>query len=113
MASRAKFRFDLPHDLAEAVREGRKTIDVRVNIQPYADVKKGDVLSYRDAEVVVRRIQGYRSLGDAVAYEDYTRIVPGSKDRNEALARLREYILEDSPPHGLLAIEFVPPRAAS
>jgi ASC-1-like (ASCH) protein len=106
-----KFRFDLPHDLEEAVREGKKTIDVRVNIQPFADVKKGDTVAYHHTEVTVKRIHGYAGLGDLVAYEDHTRIIPGARDKNEALQRLMEEILDRKPDHGVLAIEFEPPAS--
>jgi ASC-1-like (ASCH) protein len=104
-----KFRFDLPHDLEEAVRAGKKTIDVRVNIQPFADVKKGDIISYKNTEVVVKSIRGYAGLGDLVAYEDHTRIIPRAKDKSEALRSLVEEMLERKPAHGVLAIEFEPP----
>ncbi len=109
MTFRAKFRFDLPHDLEEAVREGKKTIDVRVNIQPFADVKKGDVIAYHHTEVQVSHIRAYPGLGDLIAYEDHTRIIPGARDKNEALQRLMDEMLDKKPAHGVLAIEFEPP----
>ena len=111
MTFRANFRFDLDHELEEAVREGRKTIDVRVNIQPFADVNKGDIISYHHTEVKVSHIRTYPGLGDLVAYEDYRKIIPGAKDRNDALRTLRKGILVKNPPHGVLAIELEPPAA--
>lgn len=106
MTFRANFRFELEHGLEEAVREGRKTIDVRVNIAPFADVKKGDTISFHHTEVKVGHIRAYRGLGDLLAYEDFRKIVPGAKDRNDAMQTLLEGILQKNPPHGVLAIEF-------
>ncbi len=108
MTFRANFRFDLEHGLEEAVREGRKTIDVRVNIAPYADVKKGDIISYHHTDVKVGHIRAYPGLGDLLAREDFRKIIPGAKDRNDALRTLLDGILEKNPPHGVLAIEFEP-----
>jgi ASC-1-like (ASCH) protein len=93
-------------DMEEAVRDGRKTVDVRVNIKPFADVDKGDVIRYRSAEVRVKRIRAYPGLSDLIAYEGWKRIIPWAKDQTEAHARLLKKVSHESPTHGLLAFEI-------
>jgi ASC-1-like (ASCH) protein len=110
MTFRGTFHFDLDHELEEAVREGRKTIDVRISIEPFADVKKGDTISYHHTKVKVSHIRAYAGLGDLVAHEDFRKIIPGAKDRNDALRALLRGIPEKNPPHGVLAIEVEPPE---
>lgn len=105
MAGGGYFHFELAADLEKAVRDGAKTLDVRVNSEPFADVDVGDVIGYRSARARVKRIQPYPSLHDAVGYEDFTRIIPGAADRDEAYLRLKKDIPEDEPPHGLLVFE--------
>jgi ASC-1-like (ASCH) protein len=111
MVFKGTFHFDLDHELEEAVRQGRKTIDVRVSIEPFADVKKGDTISYHHTQVKVSHIRAYAGLGDLLAHEDFRKIIPAAKDRNDALRTLLEGILQKNPPHGVLAIEFEPPEA--
>lgn len=108
MTFRASFHFDMPPKWEEAIKEGRKTIDVRINIQPYADVNKGDIIRYNSTEVVVKKIRPYPSLSDLLAYEDFRKVVPDSKNLGEAHKRLIEEFHHDEPPHGLLAIEIEP-----
>lgn len=101
----ATFHFDMDPDFEEAVREGAKTIDVRVNIAPYADVNKGDIIRYRSAEVRVRAIRAYPCLHDVVSYEDFKKIVPDASDPNEAHQRLME-VFPDEASHDMLAFEI-------
>jgi ASC-1-like (ASCH) protein len=108
----ATFRFDLDPEFEEAVREGAKTIDVRVNIAPYADVNKGDIIRYRSAEVRVRAIRAYPCLHDVVSYEDFRKIVPDASNPNEAHQRLMEVFPGDEASHNMLVFEitFLPGR---
>lgn len=106
MTFRASFHFDMPSKWEEAIKEGRKTIDVRINIEPYANVNKGDIIRYNSTEVVVKRIHAYPGISDVLAYEDFRRIVPDSRDAKEAHKKLLEEFHHDEPPHGLLALEI-------
>jgi ASC-1-like (ASCH) protein len=108
MTFRATFHFDMPPAWEEAIKEGRKTVDVRINIQPYADVNKGDIIRYNSIEVIVKKIRAYPSISDLLTYEDFKRIDPDSKDLNDAYRRLIEIFHHDEPPHGLLALEIEP-----
>jgi len=106
MTFRASFHFDVKPEWEKDIREGRKTIDVRINVQPYADVNKGDIIRYRSAKVKVTRIRAYPGLSDLLAHEDYRKIVPEAKSHQEALQRLLEEITHMVPPHGILAFEI-------
>lgn len=106
MTFRASFHFDIRPEWEKSVREGLKTIDVRVNSQPYADVNKGDVIHYRSIKVKVKKIRAYPGLNDLLAYEDYRKVVPEAKSHEEALRKLIEDILHIEPPHGVLAFEI-------
>ncbi|GAB4415943.1 MAG: hypothetical protein OHK0032_12080 [Thermodesulfovibrionales bacterium] len=112
MTFRASFHFDMRPDWEDAIKEGRKTIDVRVNAQPYADVNNGDIIRYRSTEVKVKKIRAYPSLSDMLAYEDFRKVAPGAKDLQEAIQRLLEEIPHAEPSHGLLAFEIEALRKA-
>lgn len=104
MTFRASFHFDIKPEWEEAIREGRKTIDVRINAPPYADVNKGDIIHYRSTKVKVKKIRAYPGLTDLLAYEDFRKVAPEAKSHNEALRRLLEEIPHIEP-HGILAFE--------
>lgn len=105
MTFRASFHFDIRPKWEEAVKNGCKTIDVRINAQPYADVNKEDIIHYRSIKVKVKKIRAYPGLSDLLAYEDFRKIVPEAKSHQEALQILLEEILHIEPPHGILAFE--------
>ena len=106
MTFRSPFHFDIKPQWEDAIREGRKTIDVRVNAKPYADVEKGDIIKYHSAKVKVKGIRAYPGLSDMLAHEDYRKIVPEAKSNQEALQKLLEVIPHNEPPHGILAFEI-------
>ncbi|GAB4387292.1 MAG: hypothetical protein Kow0025_00040 [Thermodesulfovibrionales bacterium] len=106
MAGEGYFRFDLGADLENAVREGAKTLDVRVNSEPFADVNVGDVIAFRSARARVTGIRPYPCLHDVVGYEDFRKLVPAAADRGEAHRRLKKDIPGEEPPHGLLVFEI-------
>lgn len=105
MTFKASFHFDIKPEWEEAIREGRKNIDIRINSEPYADVKKGDIIRYRSTKVRVKKIRAYPGLSDLLAHEDYGKVVPEAKSHQEALQRLIEVIPHMAPPHGILAFE--------
>ncbi len=106
MTFRASFHFDISPEWEEAIKKGKKTIDVRVNINPYADVKKGDLIRYGSTEVVVRKIRAYPGISDLLAYEGYEKVVPGAANLQEALKTLLEIFHSKERPHGMLAFEI-------
>ncbi|MEW6001999.1 MAG: ASCH domain-containing protein, partial [Nitrospirota bacterium] len=106
MTFRASFRFDIRSEWEEAIRKGQKTIDVRINVQPYADVKKGDIIRYHSLKVTVKKIRAYPDISDLLAYEDYRKVVPEAKNFQEALKILREEFPHIEQPHGILAFEI-------
>lgn len=105
MTVKASFRFVIKPEWEEAVREGRKKIDVRVNAEKYADVKSGDIIHYSATKVRVTGIRGYPGLEDLLHHEDYRKVVPGAKSAQDALEQLRAVGLHDAPAHGVLAFE--------
>ncbi|MEW5746272.1 MAG: ASCH domain-containing protein [Nitrospirota bacterium] len=105
MIVKKSFRFVLKPEWETAVREGRKTIDVRPNAERYADVKVGDTIHYASTEVTVTGIRAYNGLTDLVHHEDYRNAVPEAKSADEALRKLHGVGLHDIPPHGVLAFE--------
>jgi ASC-1-like (ASCH) protein len=106
MTFRASFHFDVKPEWEKDIREGRKTIDIRINVQPYADVNKGDVIQYRSAKVKVKKIRAYPGLSDLLAHEDYRKVVPAAKSHQETLQILLKEITHMEPPHGILAFEI-------
>ena len=59
MTSRAPLHFEIKPEWEEAIREGHKTIDVRVNAKPFADVEKEDIIRYSSTKVKVKKIRAY------------------------------------------------------
>jgi ASC-1-like (ASCH) protein len=106
MTFRASFHFDVKPEWEKDIREGRKTVDVRINSQPYADVNKGDVIQYSSVRAKVKKIHAYPGISDMLAHEDYGKIVPEAKSHKEALQTLLEEIKHMEPPHGILAFEI-------
>jgi len=106
MTFRASFHFEIRPEWESDIQEGRKTIDVRINAQPHADVNKGDVIRYRSVKARVKKIRAYPGLSDLLAHEDYRKIVPGAKSHQEALQSLLKEITHMEPPHGILAFEI-------
>jgi ASC-1-like (ASCH) protein len=106
MTFKASFHFDVKPEWEKDIREGRKTVDVRINVQPYADVNKGDIIEYSSTKVKIKKIHAYPGLSDMLAHEDYRKIVPEAKSHQEALQILLEEITHMGPPHGILAFEI-------
>lgn len=106
MTFKAPLHFSIKPQWEEAIREGHKTIDVRVNAKSYADVETEDVIRYSSTKVRVKKIRAYSGLSDLLAHEDYKKIVPEAKSTQEALQKLLEAIPHNAPPHGVLAFEI-------
>ncbi len=106
MTFKISFHFVIKPEWEHAIREGRKTIDVRVNAEKYAEVKKGDNIYYSSTEVRVRSIRAYPGLEDLLHHEDYRKVVPGAKTADEALHALRGVGFRGDSPHGVLALEI-------
>ena len=106
MTFRAEFHFDMRPEWENAVKEGLKSLDIRDNIAPFADVKKGDIVRYRSSRVRVSRINIYQGVLDAVAYEDFKKIAPDAGTRDEALDKILDELHHLKPPHGVLVFEI-------
>lgn len=102
------FRFDIDPKWENFIREKRKTIDVRMNIKPFADVDKDDFIEYSTTKVKVKKIRGYPGISDLIAYEDYKKIIPDAQSREEALEKLHELYAHADSTHGILAFEIEP-----
>lgn len=106
MTYRSPFHFKIKPEWEEAIKEGKKRFDIRVNIKPFADVNKGDIIKYSSTKVQVKRIYAYPGIADLLAHEDYKEIVPEAKDNKEAMAKLLDELHHNEPPHGILAFEI-------
>ncbi len=110
MLSKALFHIDIKPEWEAAIRDGKKTVDARVNIQPYADVKKGDMVRYSSIHARVKRIIGYYGLNDLLQHEGFKNVVPEAKDINEAIRILEMdlHMHDVERSHGFLALEIEP-----
>ena len=88
----------------EAVRAGRKTIDARPADEHVTGLEVGEVVRYPAVRARVGRIAFYRGYRDLLAVEDWRRIAPDAKDRDEALRLLGN----STGPSGVVAIELTP-----
>jgi ASC-1-like (ASCH) protein len=108
MTYKAPLHFRIKPEWEEAIKEGKKRFDVRINAKPYADVNKGDIIKYSSIKVQVKRIYAYPGVADLLSHEDYKKIVPEAKDNKEAMAKLLVELHHNEPPHGILAFEIEP-----
>lgn len=108
MTYKAPFHFKIRPEWEEAIRDGKKKLDIRVNVKPYADVNKGDVIKYSSTKVQVKKIYAYPGIADLLAHEDFKKIVPEAKDTKEAMEKLLEELHHNEPPHGILAFYVEP-----
>jgi ASC-1-like (ASCH) protein len=109
MKAKGLFKFDLINQKwRDDIKNGKKTVDARVNIAPYADVKKGDIICYHGVDAVVKRINAYPGLNDLLQAEGFKKVVPEARGINEAIRILRPEIHGIELPHGLLAFEIEP-----
>ncbi|MDA8169862.1 MAG: hypothetical protein M0Z59_09255 [Nitrospiraceae bacterium] len=108
MTTKAKFHFDIRPEWEKAIRDGKKTVDARINITPYADVNKGDTIKYHSLHVRVKRINSYYGLNSLLQDEGFRKVVPGAGSIQEALDALVEEMHGIERPHGFLAFEIEP-----
>lgn len=108
MRTRAGFRFDMKPEWKKAIKDGRKKVDVRINIKPYADVKNGDIICYHGLDVKVKRINAYPGLNDLLQVEGFKNVVPEANNINEAIDMLLPEVHGIERPHGFLAFEIEP-----
>jgi len=67
-----------------------------MNVQPYSDVNKGDIIQYRSIKAKVAKIRAYPKISNPLAHEDYRKIVLSAKTCQEALKSLLEKIITRS-----------------
>ncbi|MBZ0158200.1 MAG: ASCH domain-containing protein [Alphaproteobacteria bacterium] len=104
MTFKVSFRFAIKPEWENAIREGRKTIDVRFNAEKFSEVKIGDSIHYGSTEVRVTSIRAYPGVSDLLAHEDWRKIVPEAKDHQQAFDTLVSLLRHNAPPHGILAL---------
>lgn len=109
--------------LLDAIIEGRKTIEGRLNKGKFADYKVGDIVSLRRdirgedgvlrdgspdaARVEVVAIRHYPSFIAMVNAEGYERVIPDARSAQEAADEYNKYYsVEDQSRFGVLAIEI-------
>jgi ASC-1-like (ASCH) protein len=99
---------DLRPEWADAVRDGRKTIDARPVADDLAGLEVGEAVRYPGAAVRVKRIRFYPGFGDLLAHEDWRRIAPDAAGREEVRQLLEEGHEATVRATGAVAIEFEP-----
>lgn len=109
--------------LLDAIIDGRKTIEGRLNRGKFAQYKPGDQVwlrrDYRDAGgtlhegephqalVEVIAIRHYKNSYDMVRAEGFKKVMPDAKDNDEAAQGYNLYYSdEDQAKYGVLAIEL-------
>lgn len=106
MTFRKQLYCDIKAEWEDAISAGRKTVDVRVNAPPYADVNTGDIIQYRFSRVRVIGVRSYSGLPDLLAREGFSNVVPEAGSMQEAEGKLLDEIRYIQPTHGILALEL-------
>jgi len=111
--------------LLDAIIDGRKTIEGRLNKGKFAEYKVGDYVSlrrdFRDengvlqdgepkaAVVEITAIRHYPDFISMVTEEGFNRVIPGAFDAQAAANEYNKYYShEDQAQYGVLAIEINP-----
>ena len=113
--------------LLDAILDGRKTIEGRLNKGKFAEYKPGDTVSLRRdirgddgvlrdgeanaATVTIVAIRQYANFLQMVSAEGYERVIPDAQSPQEAADEYNKYYSsEDQAQYGVLAIEITPIR---
>lgn len=92
------------------IREGRKTVEVRVGYDNIRRLRSGDHLLLNDEErAIIRRVSHYQDFEEMLAHEDATVIAPDTEPE-ELLAAIRDIYPPDKEALGAVALELAPPR---
>ncbi len=109
--------------LLDAIIDGRKTIEGRLNTGKFADYKVGDTVSLRRdirsndgilhdgepnaARVKIVAIRNYKSFLDMTTAEGFKRVIPEANTALEAANEYNKYYpLADQEKYGVLAIQI-------
>ncbi|HXH06190.1 MAG TPA: ASCH domain-containing protein [Vicinamibacterales bacterium] len=92
----------------EAIRRRRKTIDARVLADEMPELVVGAVLHYPGARARIRAVRYYANFADLLAAEDWRRIAPDARSREETLRLLEEGLGDAARHKGVVAIEIEP-----
>ena len=100
----------------DQIREGRKTLEVRVGYPGILKIGPGEVIEMIAGEerliVRVKDIRRYASFEDMVATEPADRIAPGIVSRKELLRAIREIYPSDRERLGVGVLEVRPEHEA-
>lgn len=94
-----------------AIKDKKKTIEIRVGYETIKDIKVGDkinFITFTDCVCVkIKRIQSYVSLENMFEYENYMNIMPWATDEDSVKKVLNKfYPLEKVAKFGILAFHF-------
>ncbi|MCL5094101.1 MAG: ASCH domain-containing protein [Patescibacteria group bacterium] len=94
------------------VREGKKTIEVRLNRGKFKEMKPGDLIEVQNNEetdqylVKIIDIRKYRDSNEMFENEDFKMVNPNASTIEETISGIREfYSRENEKKHGINAIE--------
>lgn len=106
----ARHRLTLRPEWHDAVRSGRKTIDARLVTDDVADLKVGQIVHYSGAEARVRHMRFYPTFRDLLAHEDWRRIDPDGRHREDLLRTLEAGHAVTIGARGVVALEIEPAK---
>lgn len=108
--------------LVEAIRNGEKTVEVRLGKPRFLRIQEGDQVSIREdfwyegkvleslshaLEITITEVLYFESLQEAFAAIDFQAAVPTAQNVDEAIAKCREfYSKEDEAEYGVAVFSF-------
>ncbi|MFH0875655.1 MAG: GNAT family N-acetyltransferase [archaeon] len=95
--------------LLEMIRDGRKTLEVRVGYNNIKTIQPGEYIQFASRTqyqvVIVNAIRKYSSFKEMMASEDSSLIIPGYNEQ-EVLNRLRELYPPDKESFGVIVLDI-------
>lgn len=89
------------------IKEGKKTIDGRLNRGKYAKLKKGDILYFNDICTKINKIVKYDNFKDMLNNEEVKNIFPDMLHKNEGLNIYNKFYTDfDQELFGVVAIHL-------
>lgn len=106
--------FKIKRELFDAICEGKKTHDVRLNYGIFRDFKTGEVITIQSSDsddtckIKIKSSKPHKAISEAVSASNFKKIMPGAKSKEEVVELLESIprFKKKQGEHGVLLIEF-------
>lgn len=106
--------FKIKREIFDAICDGKKTHDVRLNYGIFRDFKTGEVITVQSSDsddtckIKIKSAKPHKAISEAVSATNFKKIMPGAKSKEEVVELLESIprFKKKQGEHGVLLIEF-------